>query len=123
MPKVTQLGTVLPLIGIGNFIDATGQGPGSVITSIGSNGQVAWASNVLGITADGSNTLLRPYINFASGSNIVFTFDGLVGSTPSNTLRIHSTSTGGPGGSFSLTANGSNSLASPVDLISGTDIL
>lgn len=50
-------------------------------------------SGVRRITSNGSNILQNPYINFASGSNVIF-------SVASNTLTIHST---GGGGSGSLT--------------------
>ena len=56
------------------------------------------------ITANSSNTLLNPIVNFAAGSNVLLTLDaGAGGAIPSNTIRIHST-----GGSGSISA-GSNS--------------
>lgn len=101
--KITQLGRTRPLLSVTGMLSGGGSvgGEGTVPTSNGSNG-VSWASNIQLITADASNKLRGPFINFASGSNVVFTFDGMVGSTPSNTLRIHST---GGSGSLSISAN------------------
>ena len=67
------------------------------VTSINSNAIVGDggpnATNFVQlITADTSNTMLDPIVNFASGSNIVFSFT-------SNTIRIASTAGGGGGGS------------------------
>lgn len=74
---------------------------------------------VQAITANGSNQLLRPIVNFAAGSNITLSIDaGPLNSIPSNTIRIHST---GSGGNI-LTANGSNSLAAVVNLVAGSGI-
>lgn len=75
---------------------------------------------VQGITANGSNMLLRPIANFAAGSNIYLSLDAGPGnSIPSNTIRIHST--GGGGGNI-ITSNGSNSLAAVVNLVAGSGI-
>ncbi len=61
------------------------------------------------ITADTSNTLLNPIINFATGSNILFTFDA---AAASNTLRIHSTSGGAGGGGTTITTKDEGSTLS-----------
>jgi len=98
--KITKLTDTRPLMSLTGMLAGSsgGTGPsGQVPTSNGSN-SVAWGSNVAVITADASNTILGPYVNFASGSNVNFTFDGAVGSVPSNTIRIHAQATGGGGG-------------------------
>ena len=58
-------------------------GPGQGIISSTSN-TASWQPVVSTITSNGSNVLLGPNVNLASGSNIVF-------SVASNTLTIHST--------------------------------
>lgn len=100
--KVTRETRTFPLMTFGSvYGGSSGVGPpGSVPTSTGSNMGVAWASNVATITSNGSNLLLGPFINFASGSNVLFTLDQgpqPLGAVPSNTLRIHAVgSNGGP---------------------------
>lgn len=100
-------------------------------TSVNSNfntedGGLSATNFVQAVTVNGSNMLLRPIANIASGSNILLTVDaGPGGSSPSNTVRIHSTSTGGSGtisaGSNSTavreisTAGASTTLWSPFD--------
>lgn len=98
--KVTRLGYPIPVLSSGLGLNSGGRVPPGgndlqVLTSNGSNGRY-WGENVRRITADGSNTLLSPDVNFASGSNISF-------SISSNTLRIH-----GQAGGSSVSA-GSNS--------------
>lgn len=100
--KVTRLGPTRELISIGSVLGGGGSGSGTpeepapsgqVPTSNGSN-SVAWGSNVATISAGGSN-LLGPFLTIAAGSNITLTIDaGPLNSTPSNTLRIHSTGGG-----------------------------
>jgi len=74
------------------------------ITSINSNAVVGdggpSATNFVQlITADSSNTMLDPIVNFASGSNIVFSFT-------SNTIRIASTASGSGGFTNPMTTAG-----------------
>lgn len=81
-----------PAITLTSFTGGAGSAPsGHVPTSIGSNGQVAWGSNVAIITANGSNQLLGPFVNFISGTNVTF-------AVASNSLTI---SAAGGGGSSS----------------------
>lgn len=85
-----------PSIALTSFTGGAGGAPsGQVPTSIGSNGLVAWGSNVSHITANGSNYLQGPFVNFASGSNMTF-------AVASNTLTIHGAA-GGGGGSGDIT--------------------
>jgi hypothetical protein len=84
-----------PRISLTTYTGGSGDAPaGHVPTSIGSNGQVAWGSNVATITANGSNQLQGPFVNFAAGSNITL-------AVSSNTMTI--TGTGGGGGGSALT--------------------
>lgn len=117
--KVARFSNIRPQFDVGSlFGGGTAGGPaGQVPTSNGSN--VSWGSNVATIFANGSNQILGPAVNFAAGSNILFTFDGLVGSQASNTIRIHST---GGGGVSAVTSNGSNSLTGTINLVAGTGI-
>ena len=121
--RVTRLGPPVAALTSGMGAQAGSIVPGggaalTVLTSNGSNGRY-WGENVRRITSNGSNTLLSPDVNFASGSNIVFTLDaGPGGSVPSNTLRIH----GQAGGVMNLTSNGSNSLTGLVNLQAGEGI-
>jgi hypothetical protein len=88
--KITRLAATRPLLSLTGLLAGSsgGVGPsGQVPTSSGSN-SVAWGSNVAVITSNGSNALLGPFVNFASGSNITF-------AVASNTLTINSTSGGG----------------------------
>lgn len=114
--KVTRLGDPPFILNSGFGYASQIPGPigaaGTVVTSDGSNGSY-WGENVARITSNGSNTLLGPFVNFASGSNITF-------SIASNTLTIHGQA-GGGGGNI-LTANGSNSLAAIVNLVAGSGI-
>lgn len=96
--KVTKLGYPQPILNSGTGLSSGGRVPPGgndlqVLTSNGSNGRY-WGENVARITSNGSNTLLGPYVNFASGSNITF-------AVSSNTLTIHGQA--GGGGSSSLT--------------------
>lgn len=104
--KITNIGPTTPLFTITSLDAGTGGGTaGTVLTSTGSNGGTEWLSNVQRITANGSNILLSPFVNFANGSNVWLTLDsGPGGSIPSNTIRIHST---GGGGSVSYGSNAS----------------
>jgi hypothetical protein len=97
--KVTRLGPTRATMSLAGVLGSSGSAndipSGQVPTANGSNG-VSWGSNVATIWANGSNQLIGPAISLASGSNILFTLDqGPGGSMPSNTLRIHSTSSGG----------------------------
>lgn len=112
-------------------------GPGSLplalagwstgVVSVNSNfntidGGLTAVNFVQRITANGSNVLLNPIVNFASGSNILLTLDQgplPAQAYPSNTIRIHSTA--GGGGNI-ITSNGSNSLAAVVNLVAGSGI-
>jgi len=106
--KVTRLGQATPLLsatslgGSGGTLDPV-VGGGLVPVASGSNSW-SWGSNVSQITANGSNALLGPSVNFAAGSNITL-------SVSSNTLTI--TSAAG-GGSTSYGSN-SNAVASAND--------
>ena len=80
--KITRLGRSRPLVNISTIGTDTGAS-GSVLTSSGSNGTTYWGPNVATITSNGSNLLTGPFVNVASGSNMVF-------SVTSNTLTIHS---------------------------------
>lgn len=106
MPRVARV-NVGP-IPVGGFNLGISGGSNNQVFATGSNGESFWSTYVRTISADGSNYLMNPDVNFASGSNIVFTFDAPPlggGSIPSNTVRIHST---GGGGSATISA-GSNS--------------
>lgn len=131
--KVTQVGRgivvggLTGLAGGGGEISGTNPDTGSfppsgqIPTSTGSN-TWAWGSNIATVWANGSNQLMGPHIQLAAGSNIILTLDqGPGGSSPSNTLRIHSL--GGSGGGVSaVTSNGSNSLTGTINLVAGTNI-
>lgn len=96
------------------------------VSSVNSNfntadGGLSALNFVQAITANGSNFLMRPIVNFAAGSNTTVTVD-MVGSSPSNTIRIHSTGGGSvSAGSNSTrvrevsTAGASTTLWSPFD--------
>jgi hypothetical protein len=119
--KVTRLGATRPLVTLGWLVGGSGGGSGQVPTSNGSNG-VAWTDVVQRISANGSDNLMGPFVNFASGSNILLTLDaGPIGSSfPSNTVRIHGQA--GSGGISGITSNGSNSLTGAINLQAGVGI-
>lgn len=127
---------------MGNLVKVTNFGPGGFpknwqnlgggITSVNSNfnttdGGLSAVNFVQRITANSSNVLLNPIVNFAAGSNILLTLDQgplPAQAYPSNTIRIHSTASGG--GSISAgsnstwvqetsTAGASTTLWSPFD--------
>lgn len=105
--KTTRLSTTRPITSLVSVLGgaATGVASGLVPVSNGSNG-VAWATNVQTIGANGSNTLVGPFINFAAGSNMIITIEsGPGGSVPSNTLRFHSIASGGGGGGAPTTSD------------------
>lgn len=115
--KVTRLGPPLPILNSGLGPNAGSRIPSGgldlqVLTSNGSNGRY-WGENVARITANSSNTLLSPYVNFAAGSNTIF-------SVSSNTLTIHGQA--GGGGVSGITSNGSNSVTGAINLQAGTGI-
>jgi hypothetical protein len=90
-----------PRISLTTYTGGADDAPaGQVPTSIGSNGQVAWGSNVATITVNGTTLVRGPYVNIANGSNTTVTVDQ-VGSFASNTIRIHATG----GGSVSFGSN------------------
>lgn len=96
--RITRLGPTVPLlnVGLGSTTQMPPSGPsGQVPTSNGSNG-VAWGSNVAIIYANGSNAVLGPFVNFASGSGITL-------AVSSNTMTV--TSTGAADTSNLLTKN------------------
>jgi hypothetical protein len=103
--KITKLAQTRPLLSIGGIFGggsggSSGGPSGQVPIANGSN-SVTWGSNVQIITANSSNTLLGPFVNIASGSNVIITLDQgpfPQQAYPSNTLRIHSTATGGSSG-------------------------
>lgn len=102
--KVTKLGTVQPILNSGPGFNAGGRVPPGgndlqVLTSNGSNGRY-WGENVRRITANGSNILASPDVNFAAGSNVIF-------SIASNTLTIAATSGGGGGSALTVEDEGS----------------
>jgi len=92
--KVTRLGQATPLLsatslgGSGGTLDPV-VGGGLVPTASGSNSW-SWGSNVSLITANGSNSLIGPFVNFAAGSNITL-------AVSSNTMTIAGTGGGGGG--------------------------
>jgi hypothetical protein len=90
--KVTREDRTRPLVTLTSFTGGSGSGSGGapsgqVPTATGSNGGVAFGSNVAIITANGSNQLTGPFVNFASGAGISF-------ATSSNTLTISATGSG-----------------------------
>jgi len=93
--KVTRLGATRPFVstaslsGGGGSITDVAPSSGLVPTSNGSNSW-AWGSNVATIWVNGTQQVLGPAVNFANGSNTTVSVD-LVGSMPSNTIRIHAT--------------------------------
>ena len=114
--KVTRLGPPLPILNSGLGPNAGSRIPSGgldlqVLTSNGSNGRY-WGENVARITANGSNTLLGPYVNFASGSNIAF-------AASSNTLTIIGTGTssggGGSGGTLTQAYVGYNTVGASYE--------
>jgi hypothetical protein len=105
--KITQIGRVRPVLGVsslggggggisgGNVDSGLFPPSGTIPTANGSN-QWAWGSNVANIWSNGSNKLLGPEVNFASGTGIAF-------SVASNTLTISSTVVSGGGGGGAAT--------------------
>ena len=85
----------------GVTIDNSPSGPGQALVSNQSNfnspNGASWQPIISTVTSNGSNSLLGPHVNFASGSNVTF-------SVSSNTLTI--SSTGGTSGSFVEIING-----------------
>jgi glycerophosphoryl diester phosphodiesterase len=100
--KITKLGRPLPLISGGSLFDGdstpgspfTPGPPGHVPTSNGSN-SYAWSSNVALITANGSNLVQGPFVNFQSGTGTTF-------SVSSNTLTISAGAGGGTAADISF---------------------
>ena len=102
-----------PRVNLTSLTTGGDSGPsGHVLTSSGSNGASAWGSNVALITANGSNQLTGPFVNFASGSGVTF-------AVASNTLTIATSgaasaasnallrTTGGAGAVTTIAASGS----------------
>lgn len=108
--KVTRLGPGKPLLSLSGLL--SGGPSGQVPTANGSN-SVAFGSNVAIITANGSNALVGPYVNFASGSNIIF-------AVASNTLTIHGQA-GGASGVPSV-SHSSNTYTGAIILLPGTNM-
>jgi hypothetical protein len=107
--KITRLGPTRPLFGIDSI--TSGGIDGQVPTATGSNGTLTFGSNIATVTVNGTTQVLGPRINFANGSNTTVTVD-MVGSTASNTIRIHATG----GGSIDVTDGTTTvSPASTVD--------
>lgn len=92
--KVTHFGTDgFPWAHVTNF--------GGTTISLGSNSDTNPGLSALNfvqrITANSSNVLLNPIVNFAAGSNVLLTLDQgplPAQAMPSNTIRIHATLTG-----------------------------
>jgi hypothetical protein len=108
--KVTRLGRPRPVMsatslgGSGGSFDGGGNPPsGHIPTATGSN-TWAWGSNVAIITANGSNALQGPFVNFASGTGITF-------AVASNTLTI---SGGGSVGDFLTADDGGGDILSTI---------
>jgi len=98
--SITRFGKAIPLLnaGLGSTTQIPAGGTsGQVITANGSNGAY-WGENVARITANGSNTVAGPFVNFAAGSNVIL-------AVSSNTLTIASSGTGGGGSSFTPPAS------------------
>jgi hypothetical protein len=94
--KITREDRTRPLVTLTSGTSGSGGSggqvpPGQVIVSNGSNGGTSWSSNVAIITANGSNQLTGPFVNFQSGTGISF-------ATSSNTLTISATGSGGGSG-------------------------
>jgi hypothetical protein len=90
--KITREDRTRPLITLTSGTGGAGGAPsGQVPISTGSNGGVAFGSNVSHIYSNGSNHLLGPFVNFASGAGIAF-------AVSSNTLTISATGGGSGGG-------------------------
>lgn len=85
--KVTEQGRIRPVMSAAAYLAGDIGPSGQVPTSNGSNA-VSWGSNIATIWSNGSNQLLGPHVNFASGSNVHF-------AAASNTLTIHAVGTGG----------------------------
>jgi hypothetical protein len=114
--KLTREGKTRPLISLTSYTSGSGDAPsGQVIVSTGSNGGTAWGSNVSHIYSNGSNHLAGPFVNFQSGSNIIF-------SVASNTLTISSTG-GGSVGDFLTTTGGGGDVISTVASSGSTETI
>lgn len=116
--KITQFGPD----GLPDVLGAWSTGVYSLNSNTGMvDGGLSSLNFVQLITANGSNALLRPIVNFAAGSNIFLSLDAdPSNSVPSNTIRIHGSA--GSTGVSGITSNGSNSLAGTVNLQAGTNI-
>jgi hypothetical protein len=93
--KITREDRTRPLVTLTSGTSGSGGSggqvpPGQVIVSNGSNGGTSWSSNVAIITANGSNQLTGPFVNFQAGTNITL-------SVSSNTMTIASSGGGGSG--------------------------
>lgn len=83
-------------ITIDNSPTGPGQAPVSNQSNFNSPNGATWSPIIQGITANGSNALLGPFVNFASGSNITF-------AVSSNTLTINGGGGSGEAGLSSIT--------------------
>jgi len=119
--KVTRLGQATPLVtstalgGSGGTLDPV-VGGGLVPTASGSNSW-SWGSNVSLITANGSNSLIGPFVNFAAGSNITL-------AVSSNTMTI-TAGTGDVAGHLddAIDAHDASAISfTPTGTIAATDV-
>jgi len=115
--KVTRLGPTKVLVGATSLGGSGGTldpavGSGLVPTASGSNSW-SWGSNVARITANGSNGLLGPFVNFASGTGITL-------AVSSNTMTITS---GGAVGDFVTTTAGGGEVLSTVAASGATETI
>lgn len=100
---ITRLGPDVPLLNFGSGATTqvpSGGGSGQVVTSNGSNGAY-WGENIARITANGSNTLVGPFVSVLSGSGVSF-------AVSSNALTI---SAGGSGQFLEVTGGGKGTVS------------
>lgn len=115
--KITREDRTRPLITLSSGTSGSGGAPsGQVPVSNGSNGGVAFGSNVSHIYSNGSNHLLGPFVNFQSGTGIAF-------AVASNTLTISATGGGGGGGDFLTPTEGGGDVINTVAASGSTETL
>lgn len=113
--KVTRLGDAEPLLTLGYGRTTSipdGGTSGQAITANGSN-SAYWGENVARITANGSNTLVGPFVSVLSGTGIAF-------AVSSNSLTISGT---GPAGDFLTTTEGGGDVLSTVGASGSTETI
>lgn len=119
--RVSREGGVPPIFSLSTITGGGNTGPsGHSLQSLGSNGQVAWASNIASVTANGSNYLIGPHVNFISG-------DGITLSTSSNGMTITATGSVGAndfltpdeGGGDIINTVGASGATETIDLTDG----